>query len=52
VAYVLRGQRVGDHGMADILGTIPILPAGWTDLAEIRGLGQRWMRGRGESPGS
>jgi hypothetical protein len=50
VAYVLSGQRVGDHGMTDILGTIPVLPAGWTDLAEIRGLGQRWMRGRGESP--
>jgi hypothetical protein len=24
VAYVLSGQRVGDHGMADILGTIPV----------------------------
>jgi hypothetical protein len=28
VAYVLDGQRIGDHGMADILGTIPVLPAG------------------------
>lgn len=46
VASVLSGQRVGDHGMADVLGTIPVLPAGWTDLAEIRLLGQRWMRAR------
>jgi hypothetical protein len=46
VAYVLDGRRVGDHGMADILGTIPVAPTGWTDLAEIRSLGQRWARGR------
>ncbi len=46
VAYVLSGQRVGDHGMADVLGTIPVPPAGWTDLAEIRRLGQRWTRGQ------
>jgi hypothetical protein len=44
VAYVLSGQRLGDHGMAEVLGTIPVLPAGWTDLAELRTLGQRWMR--------
>lgn len=44
VAYVLSGQRVGDHGMADVLGTIPVLPAGWTDLAEVRALGRRWVR--------
>jgi hypothetical protein len=46
LAYVLNGQRVGDHGMTEVLGTIPVLPAGWTDLAEIRALGQRWIRGR------
>lgn len=46
VVYVLSGQRVGDHGMVDVLGTIPVLPAGWTDLAEIRGAGERWMRDR------
>ena len=46
VAYVLSGQRVGDHGMADVLATISVLPAGWTDLMEIRTLGQRWVRGR------
>lgn len=44
VAYVLSGRRLGDHGMADALGTIPVLPGGWTDLAEIRLLGRRWAR--------
>ncbi len=46
VAYVLSGQRLGDHGMAEVLGAIPVLPVGWTDLAELRTLGQRWMRAR------
>lgn len=41
LAYVLSGQRVGDHGMSDAIGTIPVLPGGWTDLAEIRALGRR-----------
>lgn len=44
VAYVLSGKKLGDHGMVDVLGTIPVLPVGWTDLAEIRSLGQRWIR--------
>jgi hypothetical protein len=42
VAYVLSGQRVGDHGTANIVGTIPVHPAGWTDPSEIRLLAQRW----------
>ena len=45
VAYVLSGRR-DDHGMHDVLDTIPVLPTGWTDLAEIRQLSQKWMRGR------
>lgn len=44
VAYVLSGRRLGDHGMSEAVGTIPVLPGGWTDLAEIRGVGRR--RGR------
>jgi hypothetical protein len=36
VAYVLDGKQIGDHGMSEVLDTIPVLPAGWTDLAEIR----------------
>jgi hypothetical protein len=43
VAYVLSGRR-DDHGMHDVLATIPVLPAGWTDQAEVRQLGERWMR--------
>lgn len=44
VAYVLSAQRVGDHAMTDVLGTIPVLSVGWTDLAEIRSLWRRWVR--------
>jgi hypothetical protein len=32
--------------MRDVLDTIPVLPAGWTDLAEVRQLGQKWIRVR------
>ena len=46
VAYVLSGQQLGNHGMVEVLDTIPVLPKGWADLAEIRVLGQRWLRGR------
>ncbi|MGH7869915.1 MAG: hypothetical protein ACREP9_20340 [Candidatus Dormibacteraceae bacterium] len=46
VAYVLSGQRLGDHGMTGVMGTIPVLPVGWTDLGELRMLGQRWVRTR------
>lgn len=28
VAYVLSGQHVGDHGMTEVLDTLPILPGG------------------------
>ncbi len=43
VAYVLSGQRLGDHGTVNTLGTVPVRPTGWTDLSEIRELGRRWM---------
>ncbi|MGH3885176.1 MAG: hypothetical protein ACRDSZ_01175 [Pseudonocardiaceae bacterium] len=44
VAYVLSGKRLGDHSMTDVMATIPVLPTGWTDLAQIRDLGMRWVR--------
>lgn len=44
VAYVLEGKQVGEHRMTEVLDTIPVSPAGWTDLAEIRLLAQRWLR--------
>ena len=46
VAYVLVGKLVGDHGMDEVLETIPVTSCGWTDLAEVRLLGQRWLRAR------
>jgi hypothetical protein len=46
VAYVLHGKRFFDHGMGEVLGTIPVVPTGWTDLAEVRTLGERWVRSR------
>jgi hypothetical protein len=42
VAYVLGAQQIGDHGMAGVVDTIPVSPTGWTDLAEVRHVGQRW----------
>jgi hypothetical protein len=57
VAYVLHGHRIGDDTTtAEVLDTIPVAPTGWTDLAEIRLLGQRWLRpavnGAGAVPGN
>lgn len=49
VAVVLAGEQMGNHGMAGVLDRIPVPPSGWTDLAEIRQLGQRWLRQRGRS---
>ena len=46
VAHVLSGQQVGNHGMAEVLDTISVSPSGWTDLAEVRLAGQRWLRRR------
>lgn len=46
-ASVLNGQRTGDHTTADVLATIPVVPTGWTDLAEIRLRGLRWLRQQG-----
>jgi hypothetical protein len=28
VAYVLSGKKLVDHGMTDVVGTIPVLPGG------------------------
>ena len=44
VAYVLAGKQLFSHQNADVLDTIPVSPSGWTDLAEIRLIGQRWLR--------
>lgn len=43
VAYVLAAHQLGDQGMAGVLDTVLVSPAGWTDLAEIRLVRQRWL---------
>ncbi|MGH3914775.1 MAG: hypothetical protein ACRDTC_15405 [Pseudonocardiaceae bacterium] len=43
MAYVLAGRQFDNHGTVDILDTIPVATSGWTDLAEIRLAGQRWL---------
>ncbi|MGH3933117.1 MAG: hypothetical protein ACRDTF_24440 [Pseudonocardiaceae bacterium] len=43
VAYVLAGRQFDNHGTVDVLDTIPVATSGWTDLAEIRLAGQRWL---------
>lgn len=47
VAHVLGRDRADDHGMAGVVESIPVSPGGWTDLAEIRQVGQRWRRRHG-----
>jgi hypothetical protein len=41
-----RGESLDYVLMVDALGTILILPAGWTDLVAIRRFGQRWVQAR------
>ncbi len=43
-AYVLKGNTVGSWTMEGLLGTIPVSTKGWADLAQIKGLGERWAR--------
>jgi len=43
VAHVLDGRQVGELSVA-VLGTIPVSPQGWTDVAEIRTRGRAWCR--------
>lgn len=42
-AYVLTGERIGDHGTARLLDEVPVDRNGWTDLAEVRLAGQNWL---------
>lgn len=47
VAHVLRDQQAEHHGMAGVVDSIPVSPSGWTDLAEVRQVGHRWLRQQG-----
>lgn len=44
VAYILDGKRLGDHMLVGVLAKLSVSPAGWTDIADIQTLGQRWLR--------
>ncbi|MGH3912520.1 MAG: hypothetical protein ACRDTC_03785 [Pseudonocardiaceae bacterium] len=44
VAHIFDGRQMFTHGTAGVLDTIPVPTSGWTDLAEIRLAGQRWLR--------
>ena len=37
-------RQQDDHGTAEVVATTPVATSGWTDLAEIRLAGQRWLR--------
>ena len=46
VALVFRGQQLDHHGTAGLLDTIAVPAPGWTDLGEVRQVGQRWLQRR------
>lgn len=50
LAYVLPGKQMESYPdeplRVEVLATIAVSPTGWTDLAEVRRVGQRWLRSR------
>ncbi len=46
LAYVLEGKRIGSWTMEGLLGKISVSPRGWADLAEVRVIGEKWVRAR------
>lgn len=50
VAYVFTGKHMAAYPdeplRVGVLATIAVSPQGWTDLAEVRRVGQRWLRSR------
>ena len=48
VAYIFDGQQVDTHPeelrRREVLATIPVSPKGWTDLADIRFAGEKWLK--------
>ncbi len=43
---IADGDKVGSWTMEGLLATIPVSAKGWVDLAQIRGIGEGWVRGR------
>jgi hypothetical protein len=35
---------------ADVLGTAPVSPRGWTDLTDVRLAGEKWVRANRHRP--
>lgn len=42
-AYILLGNQVGSHAVADVLATVNVPSHGWTDFEHIRAHGRRWL---------
>jgi len=52
VAYVFSGeQQWADPATTPVMATIPVARKGWTDHAQIRSVGERWVREKAGSPG-
>lgn len=53
-AYVLAGRRMSDFSTEgpQVLGRIPVILEGWTDQAQIRALGERWVRAHNQAQGA
>ena len=43
-AYILRGNQVGEWTTDEVLATISVPSKGWSDAAEIKRIGENWVR--------
>lgn len=51
LAYVFSGeQRWADPATNHVIATIPVANEGWTDHAQIRSVGERWVREKTGKP--
>ncbi|MGH3977952.1 MAG: hypothetical protein ACRDRZ_02950 [Pseudonocardiaceae bacterium] len=54
VAYVFAGKQMKTYPdgppRVPVHATVPVPPSGWTDLAHIRLVGERWLRSSGTKP--
>ncbi|MCA1676886.1 MAG: hypothetical protein LC799_33500, partial [Actinobacteria bacterium] len=44
VAYVFKGKQMDAYPHRAALGIVPVSPTGWTDVADIRAAGERWLK--------
>lgn len=45
-ACVLKGNKVGSWTTEGLIGAIPVSAKGWVDLAQIRVIGEQWVRAK------